>query len=938
MRTLSTLCFAFLLLSCSTPATKTGDSDRFAIPFQKHVLSNGLTVLIHEDHSDPVVHVDVTYHVGSARERLGRSGFAHLFEHMMFQGSEHVADEEHFHLVTEAGGTLNGSTYPDRTEYYETVPSNHLEEMLWLEADRMGFFLDGITEKKFEVQRATVKNEKAQNYDNRAYGRAQELIAKALYPYGHPYSWIPIGDVKDLDAANAEDLRQFFLRWYGPNNAVLAIGGDVDPKAVMAMVEKYFGGIERGPEVKKMAPAPATLERDRYVSYYDDKIRWPAVTFSFPTVPEFDADEPALNCLAEILGGGKDSYLYQNLVASRKAINASAYENSGELAGQFFMFVLPYPGKSLADFEQELRDTLTQFETNGVTDEDIQKYKAQYERRLISQLETVSGKTSSLAFYQTIAGDANYFSTNVRKNLAITKEDVMRVYNKYIKDKPAVILSILANPNGQPAKADNYTIPTSGDNPYAVPDPHGLKYVKAKDNFDRSIKPQPGIAKPVHPPQYWTAQSTNGSRIIGSDQTDLPEITLTFSMKGGQALDSLNLSKLGLAYLTTEMLNTSTAHYSEKEFADELEKIGASIDFQVDDSTFNVTLTTLTKNVDKAAQLLQERLFNPAFKHEDFIRVQKQIIEEAQSETKQASSIAPMVYNRILYGDHDVRGIPDTEVVKTLPTLSEEDCKNFFERYFTPKNAILVAVGDLPKEDVLKKFNFLLQWQKGEPAQPVFDSEHSLQPNVLYFVNKTGAPQSEIRVGYLTDLKYDLTGDFFKANLMNFPLGGAFNSRINLNLREDKAVTYGAWSYFDSSEIPGPFTVSASVKADGTELAVREIIKELDKYSKQGISDEELQFMRSSVEQRDALKYESPRQKVGFLYKLLRYNADKDFVEQQKKIISSIGKDEIDALAKKYVSPEQMDVLVVGDKATVLPGLKKLPYKIVELDETGANL
>ena len=290
----------FLVISSGWSQTKLIEKidkkgDEVIIPYEKYELDNGLTLVVHEDHSDPLVHVDVTYHVGSAREELKKSGFAHFFEHMMFQGSENVADEEHFKIVSNAGGTLNGSTNLDRTNYYETVPSNQLELMLWLEADRMGFFLDAVTQEKFEIQRATVKNEKGQNYDNRPYGRWTEVKAEALYPYGHPYSWLTIGKLEDLDRVDVTDLKKFFMRWYGPNNATLTIGGAVNTKQVVEMVEKYFGVIPRGPEVESMKLPLVTLDGDRYVSYVDKNIRFPGLLFSFPTVPRYHPDEAALD-------------------------------------------------------------------------------------------------------------------------------------------------------------------------------------------------------------------------------------------------------------------------------------------------------------------------------------------------------------------------------------------------------------------------------------------------------------------------------------------------------------------------------------------------------------------------------------------------------------------------------------------------------------------
>src|SRR5881394_2379688 len=397
--------------------------NELVIPYEKYVLPNGLTLIIHEDHSDPVVHVDVTYHVGSAREEIGKSGFAHFYEHMMFQGSDHVADEQHFKIVTEAGGTLNGSTNRDRTNYYETVPSNQLEKMLWLEADRMGFLLDAVTQKKFEVQRATVKNERGQNYDNRPYGLISEVAAKNLYDYGHPYSWLTIGYIEDLNRVNVNDLKNFFLRWYGPNNATLTIGGDVKPAEVVKLIEKYFGPIPRGPEVQKVIVPPAILDKDRYVSYTDNYAKVPLLAIIYPSVPNYHKDMAALQCLAQVLGQGKNSVLYQQLVKKQLALQANASSQLSELAGEFFFQLIPMPGKSLAQMDTLFRASLDSFEKRGVTDEDIAKFKGGVEAQQINGLQSVAGKVSQLAAFQTFTGNPNKISDLLKMYTSLTKED-----------------------------------------------------------------------------------------------------------------------------------------------------------------------------------------------------------------------------------------------------------------------------------------------------------------------------------------------------------------------------------------------------------------------------------------------------------------------------------------------------------------------------------
>ncbi|MEQ9405332.1 MAG: pitrilysin family protein [Cyclobacteriaceae bacterium] len=909
--------------------------DDIIIPYEKYQLANGLKLIIHEDHSDPVVHVDVTYHVGSAREELKKSGFAHFFEHMMFQGSDNVGDEEHFKFVTEAGGTLNGSTNRDRTNYYETVPSNQLERMLWLEADRMGFFLDAVTQEKFEVQRSTVKNEKGQNYDNSPYGRWRELNASTLYPYGHPYSWLTIGLLEDLDRVDVNDLKKFFLRWYGPNNATLTVGGDVEPKKVIAMVEKYFGSIPRGPEVKDLDLESVTLNEDRYVSYYDKNIRFPALLFTFPTVPAYHVDEPALDCLAEIIGTGRSSYFYKTFVKTQKAIQSSVFHSTSELAGEFTMFVLPFPGKSLSDFEQEMRSALVEFEKNGVSDDDIMKFRSRYETRTINGLATVSGKVSQLAAYETYQSNPNFLQTELDRYLSVTKEDVIRVYNKYVKGKNAVLLSVLASEDGQPAQPDNYTVPTEGENPFPTTDYSGLTYNKAEDNFDRSVKPVPGQSPLVPVPDFWKQSTANGIKMIGTKTDEIPTVAIQLTINGGHKMDANDPTKSGLASLTASMMNESTENYTSEEIAEELQKLGSSIGIFAGNTSTTISVQTLKKNVAATLALMEEKLLRPKFTQEDFDRVKKQQLESVKAQEKQPTSIANVAYSRLLYGDNHILSVPAIGIEESVEKITLDDVKAFYKENYSPTISELVVVGDIEKKEILSQLGFLDGWIETSVTVPKLPEPQPVDETKIYLVDKEKAPQSEIRIGYVTDMEYDVTGEYYKSTLMNYTLGGAFNSRINLNLREDKGYTYGARSFFNSNDDPGPYTASAGVRGDATDSAVYEFMSEITAYRDRGITQEELAFMKNSIGQRDARNYEAPWQKTGFLGRIVHYDLDKNFVEEQNKIINSITKSELDGLAKKYLPAEKMNILVVGDKATVKPGLERLGYEIIELDAKG---
>ncbi|MFN8115228.1 MAG: pitrilysin family protein [Bacteroidia bacterium] len=900
------------------------------IPYKKYVLPNGLTIVVHEDHSDPIAYVDVTYHVGSNREQQGRSGFAHFFEHMMFQGSKNVADEQHFKIITEAGGTLNGSTNSDRTNYFETVPSNQLEKMLWLEADRMGFLLDSVTQKKFEVQRATVKNERGQNYDNRPYGLVGEKTGEALFPKGHPYSWTTIGYIEDLNRVDVNDLKRFYMRWYGPNNAVLTVSGDVKTDEVVKLANKYFGSIPRGPEVKNMAKQAAVLTENRYISY-EDNVKFPMFKITYPTVASMDKDEVALDLLGEILSSSKSSPLYNTFIKSQKAVSANAYNYSRELAGQFEIMVRANAGTKLADIEAMLNQSLAEWEKTGATDDDIKKYKASYQSDLYNRLATVQGKGAQLAAYQTYANNPNYLKTEMANNLKVTKEDVMRVYNTYIKGKFGVILSCV--PKGKSdlaAKADTWKMYERTIEQESA-EYKNLSYTEPKDNFNRSKMPVAQASKLVPLPNYWTSNLANGIKAIGINNNDIPKVNVQFSMPIGHRYEPAN--KAGIAVMLTSLLQESTQKHSAEEIENKLERLGSDVSFYANDNEIVMTVSSLKQNIDSTLKIAEEMLFMPKFDQEDFDLVKKEQMDGITNQATQATAIAGNVFSKLLYGSELTVSMPSSGTAETVASITLEDVKNYYKN-FSGFNAVLAVSGDIDQASALKKLNFLTKLQSAGTMPLAKYKLPEIDKTRIYFVDKKGAPQSEIRVGNLS-LAYDATSEYFKSTIMNYAFAGAFNSRVNYILREIKGYTYGARGGFYGNKFVGPYMINAGVRANATDSSVVIIMDELKKYATSGVTAEELEFTKNAMAQADALKYESPMQKLGFVKRIIDFDLDKTYVAKQGEIIKTITKAEIDELAKKNLPYNNMIILVVGDKASNFEKLSKLGYEMVELDANG---
>ncbi|RXJ71064.1 peptidase M16 [Veronia nyctiphanis] len=894
-----------------------------AISYQKYQLDNGLTLLLHEDHSDPLVHLDVTYHVGSAREEAGRSGFAHFFEHMMFQGSKHVGDQQHIKLVTEAGGSLNGTTNRDRTNYYEIVPANQLEKMLWLESDRMGFLLEAVSKRKFEIQRATVKNEKAQNFENRPYGMVSEKIAEALYPSGHPYSHPTIGYIEDLNQVDVDDLKAFFLRWYGPNNATLTIGGDIDVAQTLKWVKKYFGDIPPGPVVEKQPPQPVTLPHDVYLTL-EDKVQQPMLVLTWPTANPSASERFPLDMLTSVIGQGRNSLLYQQLVKTGKVLSVGVNQDCGELACSIQLYALGNQGQNLKEIYKEVMDVLAQLNERGISNDDLSLVKGGAESSAVFSLQSVSGKVSQLASNEVFYDQPNRLGWWLDSIENVTTQRVERAFEQYIWQKPAVILSVV--PEGESMLAVNEPSEISRDvHPRHDQQPVGHR--ETPETFDRSVIPPEG--KPVfgRVPSVYSASLSNGMQVIGTESRETPTITLELLLPAGGLREPDG--QQGLAELTAAMVEEGSIKSSGENIEAKLDRLGSYVGLRANREYTVLTISTLKKHLYPTLRIAVDLLSEPKFSEEDFARNKRQMLEGLAFAQKSAKSLADSARREVFYKNAQHRISPGGNI-STVSSLTLDNVKAFYKAHYTPKGARAVIVGDITEKHALSLMNRLSFWNGSEGnvlAEPEYKTFNGQR---IWLKDNPGATQSIVQF-VRKGMPYDATGEMFKTQLANFNLGGNFNGRINQNLREDKGYTYGASGYVFGNQYSGLILFQAEVRRDVTGKAIQEFIYELDRMAADGVTEQELTFMRKSIAQGDALDYETPSQKAGLLANLQKYGLSTDYKQRQQEIVSTVTAQELNALAKRWFTPDDCQIIVVGDAATIMSQLEKTGIPVTRL-------
>jgi zinc protease len=918
-------------------------TQEFKVDFEKFTLDNGLQVILHVDRSDPVAAVALTAHVGSAREKEGRTGFAHLFEHLLFLESENLGKGGLDQMSARIGGSgANGSTSRDRTNYFQTVPKDALEKMIWAEADKLGFFINTVTEPVLAKEKQVVKNEKRQRVDNQPYGHNFAVINSNLYPEGHPYSWEVIGSLEDLQNATLEDVKEFFNRWYVPNNVTLTIAGDIDVEQTKTWVKKYFDEIPKGEDIPNLEKQPVSLKSTKRLFYEDNFARAPRLTMAWPGVPQYHEDSYALSVLTEYLANGKKAPLNKVLIDDKKLTdNVSFYQYNSELAGQLMLTVTAYDQTDLNTVASAIEDGLKDFEQNGITEKDLNRIKAKQETDFYQGLSSVLGKGFQLAQYEIFAGDPGFINQDVKNILAVTPDDVMRVYNTYIKDKNFVATSFV--PQGQKnlildnsilADIEEEKIVEGAEETF---DPSvTATYEKTPSSFDRSIEPPYGESPELNIPKVWKKQLDSGIKVYGIENNEVPLVQFEIQIAGGLLLE--NKDKVGVSNLLAELMTKGTKNKTPEELENAIESIGASINAYASEDNITISGTTLSKHFDKTMDLVTEILLEPRWDESEFELLKQSTISSIQRSKANPNSIASDEFSKLLYGENNILAYNNRGTEKSVKRIELIDLKNYYKNNLSAKLTNFHVVGDITEKNAVQALDKLnAQWQSVDVNIPELPLPLYPEKSIVYFYDVPGAKQSVIRFGYPALKATD--DDYYPATVMNYRLGGGgFASQLTQELREGKGYTYGIRSRFSGTQHLGEFSISSGIRTNVTFEASSLIKQILENYGR-NYSEEDLEVTKGYTIKSTARAFETLGAKLNMLSNISNYGLADDYAKQREAIVKNLNNEDVKTLIENYIKPNQMIYLIVGDAETQLDKLVELGFgKPVLLNPNDKNL
>ncbi len=880
------------------------------IPYTKFVLTNGLTVIVHEDHKAPIVAVNLWYHVASKNEQPGRTGFAHLFEHLMFTGSEHFkgsGDQRTFFEAMERIGAtdLNGTTSNDRTDFFENVPRNALDVALWIESDRMGHLLGAIDQVKLDAQRGVVQNEKRQG-ENSPYGVTDELITKGIAPVGHPYSWTVIGSMADLNAASLDDVKGWFTNYYGAANAVLVLAGDIDPATARQKVEHYFGEIPPGPPVARYQtwiPRIPGTRREKV----SDRVPQARLYKTWNIPPYGEADAVYLTLVGDVLASAsKSSRLYKRLVYDDQIatdVTAAAYPN--EISGQFQIVATVRPGGDLARVEAAIDEEVARLLADGPTPEELQRVKAGRVAAFVRGIERIGGfdgKSDILAMNETFRGSPDFYKVPLKYTREATVPDLQRAAKQWLTDE-VYILEVHPYPS----------------------------YAATPGTVDRAGLPAPGPDPEVKFPALQRAQLANGLKIVLAERHATPMVRVSLLVDAGSAADQFGLP--GTAKLTMQMLDEGTTRRSALQISDELASLGATLSAHSGLDACEVSLSSLTTALDAALDIYADVILNPVFPAADFQRRQQQLLAAIQQEKAEPFGIALRVLPRLIYGPGHAYGNPlrGSGTEASVTRLTRTDLQKFHATWFKANHATFVVVGDTTLGEITPKLQKLFAgWPTGEvPAKNLATIDHA-KPSALFLIDRPGSLQSVLLAGHVGVPKRDPND--IAIETMNVVLGGAFTSRVNLNLREDKHWAYGAGTILLPARGQGPFVAYAPVQTDKTRDALVELNKELHGILGQPpITVEELTKAQKTETLALPGSWETIDAVGTSIGDMVNFGLPDDYYLTYSDKVRALTVDDLQKAARTLVHPDQLVWVVVGDRSKIEPGLRELGWGEIHL-------
>jgi zinc protease len=902
------------------------------IKYEKYTLPNGLTVITHEDHRLPLVSVDLWYHVGPLNERPGRTGFAHLFEHMMFEGSEHVGEKAHIKYVQSAGATdVNGTTNFDRTNYFETMPSNQLELALWLESDRMGFLMEGLDREKLTNQRDVVRNERRQG-EGRPYYVAEEASYHLLFPKDHPYYAAVIGSHADIESARIADVRDFHQQFYTPNNASIAIAGDFDPKKLRELLTKYFGPIPSGPKVDPVNTKTPPITSQRRVTV-TDTVQLPQVSISWLTPPAYTPEAYSVRAALHALGGAKASRLDEALVyKSQKAQSVGCNSQAQKLTGIVECTITAKPGVKLEDLEATFWSEVDKLLKEGPTADEVEASRALDLTAKISGLQRLGGfggVADTLNNYNQYTGDPGFLPKDIAMIQGVTVASAKTAAGKYFGKESAVVVYCVP---GKKTLDDVPRSPANTDAEVKITNPYTAEFETAQEW--RKTKPAAGPAPVMHLPVPTRFKLENGLDVLLVENHALPILTVEVVSRAGS--ENSEPGKSGLATLTAEIMGDGTVSRDLAKLANDQEKIGTRIGTFATMDSASVSMNMLTEYASKGMDLLADVAQHPAFRPEDVDRRRKQRLVRIGQETDNVQIMAQRVGPKLVFGDQPY-GLPSTGTKESMTSLTAEEITGFYGKHYGPKDSALVLVGDVTRADAEKLARqYFGKWAGDAAAKPSIPAAPTAQATHVVIVDKPGAPQTAL-FAFGPGVS-ESSPDSHTLDVLNYTLGGSFASRINMNLREVHGYTYGARSAFVRYRDGGEFFAGGLVRTDVTASAAKEMMSEIRGFTGKPSTTEELAAAKEASTRSLPGRFETAAATAGAMDSIFLYNRPLDYYAKLPAKYDSVTDADVARAAKEYLHPDQLIVVTAGDRSKIEPGLKDAGLGPVEVRDISGKL